>query len=439
MHNDRRRLAWLIFCSALVLTGCGGGGGGGGSNPVVVVTPSPTPTPGGSTCTSVSSSGRRVAAHGASGGVVPDRLFVTYRPSAGMRGAQSVERAANVVRAVDLGTVNGQIARAICPFTVPRSTARTTFAALRQNAAVADVQPVHYRGLAGDGVANDALLDNVDQWYLYKTNVDPGAWAITHGAAAVSVAVIDTGVDETNVDFVFDVKERVINGQKTTGAGSVQDTNGHGTNTSGLATATTNNSYGFAGVGYSTHLQAYDIFPDATAASDCQSADTADEATAIRDAVANGASVISLSIGSAQSQGADAAEQAAVAFAIANGVTVVAAAGNEFPGTDGQQLDFPAAYPGVIAVGASVTADAPTAITPGYAAGKSSCWPSVPGNSLPAAATTVTPLAIANATAACSAASAPWLCAEPMLRLITEAPLATASRIAVASSAVSAL
>src|SRR5665213_2249922 len=98
--------------------------------------------------------------------------------------------------------------------------------------------------------------------------------------------------------------------------------------------------------------------PLATAASDCQSADTADEATAIRDAVANGASVISLSIVSAQSQGADAAEEAAVAFAIVNGVTVVATAGNEFPGTDGQQLDFPAAYPGVIAVGASAVTDA---------------------------------------------------------------------------------
>jgi subtilisin family serine protease len=260
--------------------------------------------------------------------------------------------AATVVGAVDLGTTNGAMLRAVT--LAPGTDAAAQAALLRQNPAVADVQPVHYRSLASDGVANDQYLDNVDQWYLYKTNVDSAAWALSHGSAPVSVAVIDTGVDETNPDFVFDVKERIVGGVKATGNGVVQDTNGHGTNTSGLATAATNNSYGFAGVGYATHLQAYDIFPPATAASDCTAADTADEAAAIRDAVANGASVISLSLGSPQSKGSDAGEQAAVAFALAGGVAVVAAAGNEFgKSADGNQPDFPAAYPGVIAVGAS--------------------------------------------------------------------------------------
>jgi thermitase len=142
----------------------------------------------------------------------------------------------------------------------------------------------------------------------------------------------------------------------------VQDTNGHGTNVAGLATAAANNGYGFAGVGYSTHLQAYRIFPPATATSDCQTADGGDEAIAIRDAVANGASVINLSLGSPQSKGIDAAERDAVAFAIASGVVVVAAAGNDFPGADGNQPDYPAAYPGVIAVGASAVQDAASGV-----------------------------------------------------------------------------
>jgi len=316
--------------------------------------PAPTATPPvsqGTSCAATAAIARRPAARARSGDVVPNRLFVTYRSSAGSRGVQSAERSASVVRAVDLGTANGRSMRAVT--LAPGIDARTATAALRADPSVADVQPVHYRGLRSDTVANDPLLNNVDQWYLYKTNVDPGAWALTHGSASISVALIDTGVDETNGDMFFDVKERVIRGVKTTGNGTVQDTNGHGTNTAGLATALTNNGCGFAGVGYSTHLQAYDIFPDATASSDGQSADTADEATAIRDAVANGASVISLSIGSPQSAGADAAEQSAVAFALSNGVAVVAAAGNEYPSTDGLQLDYPAAYPGVIAVGAS--------------------------------------------------------------------------------------
>ncbi len=172
------------------------------------------------------------------------------------------------------------------------------------------------------------------------------------------MAVIDTGVDETNTDFVFDIKERVVGGDKTTGNGTVQDTNGHGTNTAGLATALTNNGYGFAGVGYATHLQAYKIFPDATSTSDCQMADSGDEAKAIDDAVANGASVISLSLGAPQSGGSDPAEQTAVENALAHNVAVVAAAGNEYPGADGQQVEYPAAYPGVIAVGASAVLDA---------------------------------------------------------------------------------
>jgi serine protease len=153
------------------------------------------------------------------------------------------------------------------------------------------------------------------------------------------------------------VRERIVNGAKTTGAGTVQDTNGHGTNVAGLAAAATNNAIGYAGAGYNVRLQIYKIFPDATAQSDCQTAATSDEAQAITDAVANGASVISLSLGGPQSGGVDPAERNAVAFAIAHGVTVVAAAGNDYPSSDGLVLEFPAADAGVIAVGASTVTD----------------------------------------------------------------------------------
>ncbi|MBV9409588.1 MAG: S8 family serine peptidase, partial [Candidatus Eremiobacteraeota bacterium] len=146
-------------------------------------------------------------------------------------------------------------------------------------------------------------------------------------------------------------------GTTTTGLTASHDGDGHGTNVAGLAAATPNNLYGFAGVGYSTHLLVYKIFPPASATNPCPQANTADEALAITDAVNRGASVINLSLGSPQNTGFDQAEQNAVEAAIANNVTVVAAAGNEFPGSDGQQLDYPAAYSGVVAVGASATVD----------------------------------------------------------------------------------
>ncbi len=97
-------------------------------------------------------------------------------------------------------------------------------------------------------------------------------------------------------------------------------------------------------------LLAYDIFPDATATSDSQSACVSDEVSAIHDAVAAGADVISLSIGAAQDYGTDngfdQSEHDAVEAAIAAGVTVVAAAGNDADGgesgTPHTVLDYPA-------------------------------------------------------------------------------------------------
>jgi hypothetical protein len=352
--NVRWILAPLFAGSTLAIVACGGGGS---SNPAPATVPTASP----SSCPAASyarvpGGGRRAPSTSAAGGVVPNRLFVTYHSTAAGLGVQSIERGLGVQRAVDMAGKPGAIYRLLT--LPPGSDSIAVAASLRSNPNVVSVAPTHVRMLAGDAVANDPYLDNDDQWYLYKTNVDPGAWALTHGAAGVSVAVIDTGVDETNPDFVFDVRESDVNSVKTTGAGSVQDTNGHGTNTAGLATALTNNSYGFAGVGYSTHLQAYKIFPNATATSDCQTADSGDEAVAIDDAVANGASVISLSVGSPQSQGADPVEQNAINNALAHNVVVVAAAGNEYPGSDGQQVDYPAAYPGVIAVGASAVQDA---------------------------------------------------------------------------------
>ncbi len=362
-----RRVALPCLVASFALSACGGGGGSSAAPPtipaVAVATPTASPIPAAAatsaptSCTAYGSTPagatRRPAQRSGASNVVANRVYVTYASSAST--ARSVDAIARSTASVALGD-DGRIAHRVV--TLPASvSAATAIAQLKATPGVTSVQAIHARFAAADAVANDTYLDNVDQWYLSKTNVDAGAWALTHGAANVAVAVIDTGVDETNPDLTIDFKESVVGGVRTIGAGSVQDTNGHGTNVAGLAVAQTNDAYGFAGVGYTTHLQAYRIFPPATAASDCQNADTADEATAIRDAVANGASVINLSLGAGQSNGIDQAESDAVAYAIANNVTVVAANGNEFGTADGNQPDYPAAYPGVIAVGASAVTD----------------------------------------------------------------------------------
>jgi len=288
----------------------------------------------------------------ASSQIVPDRLYVSYR---GGTSSQSLVRAVGALRSVDLTATQGFSHTIV---TLPAGANRTQAAAtLRAQPGVSSVSVLHTRSILSDSEANDPLLDNVDQWYLYRTNVDPGAWNITHGTG-VNVALIDTGIDLTNTDLtgsklVF--SESIVDGMVTP---SAQDTNGHGSNTAGLAVAATNNGYGYAGVGWNVGLLAYDIFPDANAYSDCQGADTGDEAQAIDDAVNRGVSVISLSIGSPNSSGPDTAEQDAVENAIANKVTVVAANGNEYDGQgDGLLPDYPAAYAGVVAVGASAVFD----------------------------------------------------------------------------------
>ena len=326
--------------------------------PSAAATATPTPAPTSTavaSCSSTrrSSGSRRLANASGAVGIVPNQLYVTYR--SGGRAVQSAEQAASVVRSTDAGTDATGVHRVVT--LASGIDAVRAASLLRAQANVVDVAPLHYRRPSSDAVANDPLLNNYKQWYLYKTNVADGAWNVTHGSSAITVAVIDTGVDQTNVDLAqkLDVHDSIINGVVTT---SAQDTDGHGTNVAGLAVAQPNNGYGFAGVGWDVHLLAYKIFPDSTPTCESPSASTGDEALAIRAAVDAGASVISMSLGGPQSAGADAAEQSAVNYALSHNVTVVAAAGNEYPSTDGNQPDYPGAYPGVIAVGATGVVDA---------------------------------------------------------------------------------
>jgi hypothetical protein len=114
----------------------------------------------------------------------------------------------------------------------------------------------------------------------------------------------------------------------------------HGSYTTGVAAATGNNGVGIAGVDWGTTIlpiQALD---------DNGSGNTAGVANAINYAVARHANVISLSLGSSSD---DPLVHKAIDSAIAAGIAVVAAAGND--GCD--CMLYPANYPEVISVGAA--------------------------------------------------------------------------------------
>jgi subtilisin family serine protease len=313
------------------------------------------------------------------------RVAVHYLTSAlamGGRRAQDVEHFEGVGRAVAIGFERDGQATRIAD--VPSGqTAASLVRQMKGHAEVAGAEPLglRYKASSTAVTPNDTHYNNYDQWDMFKIGA-PNAWGYTTGVPqtgntpspstcsivsgvaptsnpgvnGIAVAIIDTGLDNNLQDFqggkvVYG--EKVVGGVVTCGVAAAQDTDGHGSNVSGIAAAATNNAIGFAGVGYNVSLQIYKIFNDGP--SDSIGADTGDEAQAIYDAVAHGARVLSLSLGGPQAGGFDPVERDAIEYAVNNNVTVVAAAGNEATTT----LDLPGGYDGVISVGATSLSDAP--------------------------------------------------------------------------------
>lgn len=173
------------------------------------------------------------------------------------------------------------------------------------------------------------------------------------GSDAITVAVIDTGIDYTHPDFInaggtgtsVDQGGQLLSSQDvsifsgivTPGAA---DDYGHGTHVAGIIAAATNNSRGTVGTGYNANIMSIKVV-DAMG----NGTDT-DVAQAIVYAVDHGALIINLSLGSYEySQ----VEQDAVNYAWRKNVLVVAAAGND--GSD--KLNYPSALSKVLSVAAT--------------------------------------------------------------------------------------
>lgn len=195
---------------------------------------------------------------------------------------------------------------------------------------------------------DDILLED-DSGELFSDDVESGAgsWETTQYMQAPDLAAtnfwVNTGeIPNNNIDddangFIDDV-----NGWDFINSDAhPNDDASHGTHVAGTVAQSTNNNLGVAGVAFNTTIMPIKVLGADGSGSFAQVAD------GINYAVANGADIVSISLGA--SVGSTILENA-VQNAFNSGVTVVAACGN----ANTSDCDFPSAYNSyVIAVGAT--------------------------------------------------------------------------------------
>lgn len=171
------------------------------------------------------------------------------------------------------------------------------------------------------------------------------AWDIVTDGSAVTVAVIDTGVDIGHTDIV---------GNTSAGYDYVEDnaspidTYGHGTHVAGTIGAVGNNATGVAGINWTAR-----IMP--VRAGDSNGLTTADIVNSVDHARDNGAKIINASYGGYDYS---ISERDAISRAAAAGILFVASAGNETNDNDVYPV-YPASYglSNIIAVAATNQSD----------------------------------------------------------------------------------
>lgn len=194
-----------------------------------------------------------------------------------------------------------------------------------------------------------------------------GAWEYETGVSSrVTIAILDTGIDGSHPELsgklvgtsrAFDpVAGTPSNNQPPTPACN------HATRAAGVVAAASNNGVGVAGMSWGARLLSLKVFDDADCPDDCISGTCGTTenaiAAAIDDVIAKhntatyGKIIVNMSLGDTGS--CSAGLQSSVNAAVASGLLLFAAAGNEGAGF----MDSPANCSGVYAVGATDSADA---------------------------------------------------------------------------------
>jgi subtilisin family serine protease len=260
-----------------------------------------------------------------------------------------------------------RVARSVVPLT----TALAVASGCLLSASAASAAQLTAGATGARAPAVTARPDLAREWWLTALGV-PQAWDAVGGAGAgarpgkgVTVAVLSTGVDAGHPDLAGDVTTGpdytqsgagpgdLFWGQEGTAVASLIAGHGHG------------DAQGITGVAPGARILSLRVtleYNDPRNANhSITSRLTSAIAAGIRYAVSHGASVIALPLdpgtlglhvgGDRAAAGGSAAERAAVEAALADNVVLVAPAGDNALSTG--SVNYPAAYPGVIAVGAT--------------------------------------------------------------------------------------
>jgi subtilisin family serine protease len=173
----------------------------------------------------------------------------------------------------------------------------------------------------------------------------PAVWTAGYRGTGIKVAIVDTGIDRAHPDFAG----RIVDGASFVG-GDYQDDNGHGTHVASIC-AGSGSAQGGTYVGVAPEAQLYVAKVLDRGGSGSMSGVMA----GVEWAVDSGVQVINLSLGgSGSSDGQDALSLTCNA-AVARGIVVCVAAGNEGP--TARTIGSPGAAADVITIGATDRAD----------------------------------------------------------------------------------
>lgn len=271
---------------------------------------------------------------------VEDEVLVSFRPDVSP---------AVVARSVG-ARIHGEIeGLGVHVLNVPPGSVEGTVRALTNNPLVEFAEPNGY--VQAFVTPNDPSLPN--QWAWGKVQAY-AAWDSVQGSGTVRVAVVDTGIDVGDPNYIWGpdltghedlVKCQSIIIKSFISGESGNDDNGHGTHVAGTIGACTNNAIGVAGANWAVQLMGVKVlYYDGSGTISAVS-------NGIKWAADNGAKVINLSLGTSSPYRT---LERAVNYAWNKGAVLACAAGND----NSTARTYPAAYTNCIAVAATDQNDA---------------------------------------------------------------------------------